>query len=131
MYNQANKPKAVWTHVQDVLDADQKRSIYFSDGGAVKITRHTPKGEQLVTMFPGNCLEDLIKVAPAFEQVLTAFNSIADDIAKVKEMRKEATALERQKQKELDRAVLEVQAAQDKQRLALARIEALTGKKIA
>lgn len=120
MFNRQDKPKANWTHVQDITTGEQKRSFYLSDGGAVKITRHTDKGEQQVCILPAATLEDLQAVAPAFAEVFQAFQSISEDIAKNKETKKAEARLERQKQQEMAKALLAVQVQREKlQRLGL------------
>lgn len=106
-----NKPKAVWTLVQSVETNGMLRSFYFSDGGAVKITRHTDKGEAIVLMMPAVNLEDLACVSAEFGKVFEAFQTIADEVKANKEKRKEASKLANQEQRVLTRAANSAQAA--------------------
>lgn len=77
-----NKKPANWTEVHSVVSSSGvKRSFYFSDKGALKITRHTDKGEQIVLMTAGVALEDLKEIMPESELVQSLYAMHQDNKA--------------------------------------------------
>lgn len=123
------KPKAQWTLVEDhVSNSGVKRSFYFSDGGAFKITRHTDKGEQQVLMIPGASLRDLAEIVPEgiFPRLVEALDACKEDIAKTKEARK----IQAQAARQAEKALKHVQATRDlllAQGLTVDQVNALFG----
>ena len=102
--NQENKPKAVWTKVQDL---EQGFSISVSNGGAVKIEHE----DRIVSMFPGSQLESL-------HLVLTSLNpeqiqAIQAQAVKNKEFKRESTRVEKEMARVTARAAASIQALAD------------------
>lgn len=124
-FQNENRPKAVWTLIHEVTVNGMKRSFYFSDGGAVKITRHTDKGEVPVLIMPCANLEDLSLLSPEFGRVYEAFQSVADDIQKSKLAKKETIKIEKQRQAEISKVERTMQAATDALLMATKRLEDL------
>ena len=122
-----NKKPAVWTEIHSQTDNGQKRSFYFSEKGALKITRHTDKGEQIVLMVPGVAIEDLAAIFPCelVNKLQEAHNAAKEDFSKAKVADKEARKLERQKANEIDKAERSMQALVDQASLIAKRLEDL------
>ena len=123
------KPKtpAVWTEVHSQENNGQRRSFYFSDKGALKITRHTDRGEQIVTMLPGVALEDLAAIFPCelVEKLLAMHVAAQDTFGENKAKAKEVAKLERQKANEINKAERSMQALVDQASLIAKRLEDL------
>lgn len=126
-----NKPKAVWTHVEDTTKGDQRFSFYMSEKGAIKLTRHTPAGEVMVFCVMGPEFENIVKVSEELPRIQQAFQDALPTIQANKERIKAQTALEREKQKAVTLQVRKIQAAKDAESLAILELERLTGKKLA
>ncbi len=123
-----NKPKAVWTHLEDVTNSEQCYSLYLSEGGAVKITKHTESGERQVLMFPAQALSDIFAVSNVLPKVYEAYQAVEDDIQKRKLMNKEQEKLEKQKAKVATKLSMQVQAAQEAAARAMKALEELSKK---
>lgn len=102
------KPKANWTEVHAQVVSDVNHRIYFSDGGAVKITQDTEKGERQVFMGPGQAIRvmaDLCPEAELLKSLVDALDAASEDIEKAKAAKyaqvKVAKALEREMLKNL------------------------------
>lgn len=81
------KPKASWTEVHTQVVNDINHRIYFSDGGAVKITQDTDKGERQVFMGPGQAIRvmaDLCPEAELLKSLVNALDAASEDIEKAK-----------------------------------------------
>lgn len=109
--NNANKPKAEWTHLEDVTKGDQRYSFYISAKGAIKLTRHTPQGEAMVMCVMGAELANIVTVSEELPRINQAFLDAQPTIQENKVKDKALKALAKQESKVLDRGAETVKAA--------------------
>lgn len=124
------KQQANWTEVHyEISTSGIKRSFYFSDKGAIKVTRHTDKGEQIVLMIPGIVLDDLREIMPCelVDKLYALHQAAKEEFNKNKEQSKIA----KQVAAKVNKALSVVQASKDAllaQGFTVEQVNALFGK---
>lgn len=121
-----NRQPAVWHLLENVQSEDgTMRSVYLSEGGAIKITQHTDRGEQQRAMFPGSSLADVLACVSVLPKVFEAYKDASQDINAAKQRKKDLARLEREKQREAEKAILSLHALQLEQKKHAERLRKL------